>query len=61
MPDPADDLARLERATEGIDPPFAAVDLDAFRANARDMLRRAAGRPIRLADAGAKPIAEVLA
>ena len=49
MPDRADDLARLDRATADLDPPFAAVDLDAFRANARDLLRRAAGKPIRLA------------
>ncbi len=49
MPVPVDHLARLDRATAGLDPPFAAVDLDAFRANARDMLRRAGGRPIRLA------------
>jgi D-serine deaminase-like pyridoxal phosphate-dependent protein len=49
MPAPADDLARLERATADLDPPFAVVDLDAFWTNARDMLRRAAGRPIRLA------------
>jgi len=49
VPAPADDLDRLERATAELDPPFAVVDLDAFRANARDMLRRAGGRPIRLA------------
>jgi D-serine deaminase-like pyridoxal phosphate-dependent protein len=49
MPAAADDLERLDRATAALDPPFAAVDLDAFRANARDMLRRAGGRPIRLA------------
>jgi D-serine deaminase-like pyridoxal phosphate-dependent protein len=49
MSGPADDLARLERATAELDPPFAIVDLDAYWTNARDMLRRAAGRPIRLA------------
>jgi len=49
VPDPADELARLNRATADLDPPFAVVDLEAFRANAHDMLRRAAGRPIRLA------------
>ena len=49
MPGTADQLARLDRATADLDAPFAAVDLDALRANARDMLRRAAGRPIRLA------------
>jgi len=45
----SDHLARLNRATAGLDPPFAVVDLDAYRANARDLLRRAGGRPIRLA------------
>jgi D-serine deaminase-like pyridoxal phosphate-dependent protein len=44
-----DALDRLNHATRALDPPFAAVDLDALRANARDMLRRAGGRPIRLA------------
>ena len=45
----ADDRDRLERATADLDPPFALVDLDAFDANAADMARRAAGKPIRLA------------
>ncbi|HZV73992.1 MAG TPA: amino acid deaminase/aldolase [Conexibacter sp.] len=49
MPVPGDDLARLDRATAALEAPFAVVDVGAFRANARDMLRRAAGRPIRLA------------
>ena len=40
---------RLERATAGLTAPFALVDLDAFEDNARDMERRAAGKPIRLA------------
>jgi len=44
-----DELDRLNHATAELDPPFAVVDLDALRANARDMLRRAGGRPIRLA------------
>ncbi len=42
-------LRRLERATAGLEPPFAAIDLDAFWRNAADMERRAAGKPIRLA------------
>lgn len=42
-------LARLERATAALQPPFAVVDLDAFWANAQDMERRAAPKPIRLA------------
>lgn len=46
----ADDArARLERATAGLEAPFALVDLDALWANAADMCRRAAGKPIRLA------------
>ena len=40
---------QLTRATAALDPPFAVVDLDAYDANGRDLLRRAAGTPIRLA------------
>jgi D-serine deaminase-like pyridoxal phosphate-dependent protein len=40
---------RLERATAGLEAPFALVDLDALRANADDLERRAGGTPIRLA------------
>ncbi|WP_020663507.1 amino acid deaminase/aldolase [Amycolatopsis benzoatilytica] len=35
-------------ATKDLDPPLAIVDLDAFDANAGDLLRRAAGKPIRV-------------
>ena len=42
-------LERLERATAGIEAPFALIDLDALWANAADMERRAGGKPIRLA------------
>jgi D-serine deaminase-like pyridoxal phosphate-dependent protein len=41
--------ARLERATAGLQAPFALVDLDALGANAADLERRAGSRPIRLA------------
>ncbi|MBP2321804.1 D-serine deaminase-like pyridoxal phosphate-dependent protein [Kibdelosporangium banguiense] len=41
--------ANLDTATKGLDPPFAVVDLDAFDANAADLVRRAGGRPIRVA------------
>jgi D-serine deaminase-like pyridoxal phosphate-dependent protein len=41
--------ARLERATSGLEAPFAVVDLDALWANAEDLERRAAPKPIRLA------------
>ena len=40
---------RLERATAELDAPFALVDLDALWANAEDLERRAASKPIRLA------------
>jgi D-serine deaminase-like pyridoxal phosphate-dependent protein len=36
-------------ATSELDPPFALIDLDAFDANASDLLRRAGGVPLRLA------------
>ncbi|HYV15563.1 MAG TPA: amino acid deaminase/aldolase [Conexibacter sp.] len=49
MAAPADELDRLNRATAALEPPFACVDMGAFRANAADLLRRAGGRPIRLA------------
>ncbi len=42
-------LARYEAAFADLDAPFAFVDLDAFWANAADMARRAAGKPIRVA------------
>jgi D-serine deaminase-like pyridoxal phosphate-dependent protein len=38
-----------EQATAHLDPPFAAVDLAAFDHNASDLVRRAAGLPIRVA------------
>ena len=40
---------RLERATAGLQAPFAVIDLDALWANAADLERRAAAKPIRLA------------
>jgi len=40
---------RYESIFEGIEPPFAFVDLDALAANADEMLGRSAGKPIRLA------------
>jgi D-serine deaminase-like pyridoxal phosphate-dependent protein len=39
----------LERIFAGVDAPFAFVDLDALWSNAREMLDRAAGTPIRVA------------
>jgi D-serine deaminase-like pyridoxal phosphate-dependent protein len=43
------DYERYRRALDGLDAPFAFVDLDAFRANAADLERRAGGTPLRLA------------
>jgi D-serine deaminase-like pyridoxal phosphate-dependent protein len=40
---------RLDRATAAIDPPFAAVDLDAFDANGKALAGRACGKPLRVA------------
>ncbi|WP_406863798.1 amino acid deaminase/aldolase [Streptomyces sp. HUAS MG47] len=42
-------FAQLQAATAGLQPPFAVVDLGALRANAAQMVRRAGGKPIRLA------------
>ncbi|MGO1316101.1 MAG: alanine racemase [Cellulomonadaceae bacterium] len=42
-------LARLTRATAGLDAPLAVVDLEALEANATELVARAQGRPIRLA------------
>lgn len=41
--------ARLDEATAELDPPFALVDLQAFWANAGDLVVRAADKPLRLA------------
>ncbi|MFE0104195.1 amino acid deaminase/aldolase [Streptomyces sp. NPDC059009] len=43
------DRARYDRATAHLDAPLAIVDLDAFDANADDLVRRAGGKPIRVA------------
>ncbi len=40
---------RLDAATKHLDPPLAVVDLQAFDHNAADLVRRASGRPIRVA------------
>jgi D-serine deaminase-like pyridoxal phosphate-dependent protein len=41
--------ARLEAALADVEPPFAVLDLDALRANAADLARRAGGKPVRVA------------
>ncbi|MDQ8703115.1 amino acid deaminase/aldolase [Streptomyces sp. LHD-70] len=45
----AADRARYDRATAHLDAPVALVDLEAFDANAADLVRRAGGKPIRVA------------
>ncbi|MEU1996189.1 alanine racemase [Nocardia gamkensis] len=42
-------IAGLHAATAELDPPLAALDLPTLRANAADLVRRAAGTPIRVA------------
>jgi D-serine deaminase-like pyridoxal phosphate-dependent protein len=46
--DAQDRYARYDRATADLDPPFAVVDLAAFDSNARDLVRRSSGVPIRV-------------
>jgi D-serine deaminase-like pyridoxal phosphate-dependent protein len=43
------DRARYDRATAHLDAPLAIVDLAAFDANAEDLVRRAGGKPVRVA------------
>ncbi|MEO7269979.1 MAG: amino acid deaminase/aldolase [Knoellia sp.] len=47
--EPFVDIDALESATAGLPAPLVTVDLDAFDANADDLVHRAAGRPIRVA------------
>ncbi|MFJ6938312.1 amino acid deaminase/aldolase [Streptomyces sp. NPDC101132] len=49
MTSPAADRARYDRATAHLDAPLAIVDLAAFDANADDLVRRAGGKPVRVA------------
>ena len=49
MVTPSADRTRYDRATAHLDAPLAIVDLEAFDANAEDLVRRAAGKPIRVA------------
>jgi D-serine deaminase-like pyridoxal phosphate-dependent protein len=43
------DLDALTAATAHLDPPLAALDVPALRANAADLVRRAGGTPVRVA------------
>ena len=44
-----DRMQALAAATAHLSPPFAVVDLDAFDHNAAELVRRAGGKPIRVA------------
>lgn len=46
---PMTDLTELTAATAHLDPPLVALDLIAVRANAADLVRRANGKPVRVA------------
>lgn len=60
--DPAGYWATIDAATQGLDAPIVAADLDALRHNAADMLRRANGKPIRVASKSlrSRPILDAL-
>lgn len=49
VPTPTEAYERYEQIFAGTQAPFAFVDLDAVWSNAADMLRRAQGKPIRIA------------
>jgi D-serine deaminase-like pyridoxal phosphate-dependent protein len=49
LPTPMEAHERFEAVFDGVQAPFAFVDLDAVWANAADMLRRSRGKPIRIA------------
>jgi D-serine deaminase-like pyridoxal phosphate-dependent protein len=49
LPTPVEAYERFESIFDDTPPPFAFLDLDAVWANAADMLRRARGKPIRIA------------
>ncbi|HLL85763.1 MAG TPA: amino acid deaminase/aldolase [Thermoleophilaceae bacterium] len=46
---PDEQLERLEHAAEGLEAPFACIDLDSLWANAADLAGRARPKPLRLA------------
>jgi D-serine deaminase-like pyridoxal phosphate-dependent protein len=62
LPTPIEAYERFEAVFADIQPPFAFVDLDAVWANAADMLRRARGKPIRVASKSirSRPVLERL-
>ena len=46
---PEDVTARWDAATRGLPTPLVVLDLDGYEANAADLVRRAGGRPVRVA------------
>ena len=62
LPAPVEAYERFEAIFSDVQPPFAFVDLDAVWSNAADMLRRARGKPIRIASKSvrSRPVLERL-
>ena len=62
LPTPVEAYERFETIFSEVQPPFAFVDLDAVWSNAADMLRRARGKPIRVASKSvrSRPVLERL-
>jgi D-serine deaminase-like pyridoxal phosphate-dependent protein len=62
LPTPLEAYERFETVFDGVQAPFAFLDLDAVWANAADMLRRSRGKPIRIASIAirSRPVLERL-
>ena len=62
LPTPLEAYERFEAVFEGVQPPFAFLDLDALWSNAADLLRRSRGKPIRIASEAirSRPVLERL-
>ena len=62
LPTPLEAYERFETVFDGVQAPFAFLDLDAIWANAADMLRRSRGKPIRIASIAirSRPVLERL-
>jgi D-serine deaminase-like pyridoxal phosphate-dependent protein len=62
LPTPLEAYERFEAIFDGLQAPFAFLDLDAVWANAADMLRRSRGKPIRIASKSirSRPVLERL-
>ena len=62
LPTPLEAYERFETVFDGVQAPFAFLDLDALWANAADMLRRSRGKPIRIASIAirSRPVLERL-